>query len=115
MTTAESFRDEHFYRLSQQLGARILKHPLGLSIHQDNLACPVNHHHGIRRRLDNKPKAPRGCGLSFRLVRVVEILDVRASFIFPHRLTSRLAGFPCVEMMSLAAHFDLTSTRTVVC
>ena len=41
MTTAEPLGDEHFYPLPQKLGARILKYPLGLSIHQDDLARSV--------------------------------------------------------------------------
>jgi K+-transporting ATPase ATPase B chain len=60
MTTAEPLGDEHFYPLPQKLGARILKYPLGLSIHQDDLARSVNHHYGIRGGLDDKPKAPLG-------------------------------------------------------
>src|SRR6516165_9772218 len=82
--TAEPFRDEHFYPLPQKLGARILEHPLGLSIHHDNLACSVDHHYGIRRGLDNESEAPFGSHVSACLVQVVEILAVRAGFTFPH-------------------------------
>jgi hypothetical protein len=57
VTAAEPFRDEHFYPLPQKLATRILKYPLGLTIHQDNLGGSVNHHHSVRRRFDNKSEA----------------------------------------------------------
>ena len=80
MITAEPFRDEHFYRLTQKLGARIPKYPLGLSIHHDNLARPVDHHHGIRRSLDDQPKAILGGYPLVRLMLVVRILAIREDF-----------------------------------
>jgi len=67
MTTAEPFRDQHLYGLTQKLGARIPRYPLGLSIHQDNLTGAVNHHDGIRRGLDNKSEAALRGSLSFRV------------------------------------------------
>src|SRR6516225_4908270 len=117
VTTAESFRNEHFYGLTQQLGARIFKYPLGLSIHQDNLACPVDHHHGVRRSLDNKLEASLRSALVFRLVPGGEFLGERASCILPHHLTCRPAGFARVEMIPPAAHlqshqYSLNLTRS---
>lgn len=103
MTTAEPLRDEHFYPLPQKLSARILKYPLGLRIRQDNLARSVNHHYGVRRRLDNNSEAPLG-DLSFRLVRVVEILAVRVIFTLAHPLTCRPADCFSVEVIPFATH-----------
>ena len=55
--TAESFGHEHLDRLPHQLGPRVTKNPLGLSIDHDNPAGPVDHHHGVWRSLDDQSEA----------------------------------------------------------
>ena len=94
MTTAEPFGDEHFYPLPQKLSARILKYPLGLSIHQDNLARSVNHHYGVRRRLDDQPKARLGGYLLVGLMVVVGILAITRGLLAPISSRRRPTPFP---------------------
>jgi hypothetical protein len=73
----EPFRNEHFYRLTQELGPRVPENPLGMSIDHDDLAGPIDHHHSIGRSLDDHSEALFGGNLLLRLVPVEEILAVR--------------------------------------
>ena len=77
--TTELFGHEHFNRLTQKLGPRVPENPLGLSVDHDDLAGPVDHHHGIGRSLDDQSKPRLGRDLLLRLVLVVGML-ARAAF-----------------------------------
>ena len=75
--TTELFGHEHFYRLTQKLGPRVPENPLGLSVDHDDLASPVDHHHGIGRSLDDQPKPRLGGDFLLCLVLAVRILSMQ--------------------------------------
>jgi len=54
----ESFRNEHLYRLPDELGPRVTKNSLGLRIDHDNLAISVDHHDSVWRSVDDYSEAP---------------------------------------------------------
>ncbi len=56
--TTKALGHEHFHRLAHKLGPRVTEDPLSPSIDHDDLAGPVDHHHGVWRRLDHQAEAP---------------------------------------------------------
>ena len=77
MMTTESFGHEHFHWLPQKLGPCVPKSPLSLSVDHDDLASPVDHHHGIGRSLDDQPKPRLGGDFLLCLVLAVGILSMQ--------------------------------------
>jgi hypothetical protein len=71
--TAEALGYEHFHRLTQQLSPFVPENLLGLSIDHDDLAGPVDHHHGIGRSLNDLPEPPFSGRPLLRLALPVEI------------------------------------------
>ena len=66
MPVAEPFRDQVLDGLVQHLLARVAEQPLGLPIHEHDLARAVHHDHAARRRLHHDAKPRLGAPLERR-------------------------------------------------
>ena len=54
MLATETLGHEHFDRSPQEFGPRVTEYLLGLGIYQSDQTFAVDHHHGVRGRLDNE-------------------------------------------------------------
>ena len=57
MVAPEAFGNQHFNGVAQHLITLVAEHTFSLGIHHFDNALAVDHHHGVRRRLDDLAKA----------------------------------------------------------
>ena len=100
-------RHEDFDGLAEKFRPRIAEHPLGLSIDHDDGSCPVNHHHGARRSLDDQPEPLLRGNCRFRVMTSIRARAATDPIVA--RAIAGVDGLPGVALSVVGVHSHLAA------